>query len=611
MSPGERKGIFISYSHKDAGWMEQFRRHLKPLERERGVKVWADPMIEAGDEWYLKIQQAIDASCIAVLMVTPDFLASDFIVNSEIPMLRKASKERELRILWIAVVPARYENSDLIDLQAVNEVKRPIATLSEVDQDREFAMICGEIENYIGEIIDEGDGDSPAPRLLRAFAVTPSALGPRIMDAAGKLWIGEGHQIRVFHVAREEIVGRASLPSRPWKTHLQGTWQDSAVLADWNGTIHTFDAQGPGRGKTVYDARNDDVPVHRLAASAQGHLFAAAWNGVIRVWEPDGSPAGGRKLAVVPSLPLRLAALADGGLAVADQSEVVRCYSPCGSELWNFHSGERISGIWTCSEGPEDAVVARVGDRRFVKLVRGRQTGMLEFDSPIRYLSRGRAGDPEHWSVVACENGQLHWLSLSRLVRLDCPAAGLPIREIEVVADLHDSARLLAVALSEAGVLFAMDETSLMELEFPPGVRSLFADPTGRFLYLLFDRRLEVYRNPAVRPAACKLELAGAVQGHLKISAYCRLVIPLRNSGLVPIHAVQAELGPTEMIIPCRANPQVRSPLLPGQRMDLEFSVRANVSGDLSLKLRLKLSDEVETSRSPQEIQIDVPSLGA
>jgi internalin A len=76
----QRDLVFISYSHRDRDWLEHLRIFLKPYIRQN-LNIWADPYIEVGGEWRRDISAALSRSCVAVLLLSPDFLASDFIYS--------------------------------------------------------------------------------------------------------------------------------------------------------------------------------------------------------------------------------------------------------------------------------------------------------------------------------------------------------------------------------------------------------------------------------------------------------------------------------------------------------------------------------------------------
>lgn len=78
------RNVFVSYSHKDSAHLERLRVHLKPLEKLGVVDVWDDTKIKVGNDWKKEIDAALHQAAIAVLIVSADFLASDFIVDNEL-----------------------------------------------------------------------------------------------------------------------------------------------------------------------------------------------------------------------------------------------------------------------------------------------------------------------------------------------------------------------------------------------------------------------------------------------------------------------------------------------------------------------------------------------
>ena len=86
---GDRRDlVFLSYSHDDAEWAQALTGFLKPLTRTQRMRVWVDVAnIRAGDLWHPEIGRAIAQARIAVLLVSARFLASDYIMNTELPAL--------------------------------------------------------------------------------------------------------------------------------------------------------------------------------------------------------------------------------------------------------------------------------------------------------------------------------------------------------------------------------------------------------------------------------------------------------------------------------------------------------------------------------------------
>jgi TIR domain len=84
--------VFISYSHEDEAWKDRLLKHLAVLKQQGEVEVWDDRKIRGGDEWPAEIWKAMDAAQVAVLLVSANSLASEFILEKEVPYLLERRK---------------------------------------------------------------------------------------------------------------------------------------------------------------------------------------------------------------------------------------------------------------------------------------------------------------------------------------------------------------------------------------------------------------------------------------------------------------------------------------------------------------------------------------
>ena len=92
----KRNKIFISYSHKDQTLFNEFLLHLKPFQDDGQLTIWSDEELQASQDWYHEIQQAIDTAAVGVLLVSPGFLASDFIRDDELPPLLREREKNQI-----------------------------------------------------------------------------------------------------------------------------------------------------------------------------------------------------------------------------------------------------------------------------------------------------------------------------------------------------------------------------------------------------------------------------------------------------------------------------------------------------------------------------------
>jgi hypothetical protein len=145
-----RTQVFISYSHKDTEWLERLQVHLKPLEREGLIERWDDTRIKAGAKWVGEIEKALASAKVAVLLVSADFLASDFIVDNELPPLLAAAEADGARILSVIVRPCRFTKTrDLAQYQSVNPPDKPLSKLGEAEQEEFLVKVTEAIEEVV------------------------------------------------------------------------------------------------------------------------------------------------------------------------------------------------------------------------------------------------------------------------------------------------------------------------------------------------------------------------------------------------------------------------------------------------------------------------------
>jgi tetratricopeptide (TPR) repeat protein len=142
----QRTQVFISYSHQDKVWLQKLQTHLTPFIRGQYLDVWDDTKIPPGSKWKEEIEKALASAKIAVFLVSPDFLASKFINEQELPPLLEASEREGLTILWIPVRPSSYKITKINDYQAAHNPSKPLSSLNDAEQDDAWVSICDRIQ---------------------------------------------------------------------------------------------------------------------------------------------------------------------------------------------------------------------------------------------------------------------------------------------------------------------------------------------------------------------------------------------------------------------------------------------------------------------------------
>src|ERR1039458_1233944 len=77
--------VFISYSHKDEAFRKELRAHLAALKDEGKVSEWNDHLIMGGEEWDETIKRRMDDADIILLLLSADFIDSEYFRDNEIP----------------------------------------------------------------------------------------------------------------------------------------------------------------------------------------------------------------------------------------------------------------------------------------------------------------------------------------------------------------------------------------------------------------------------------------------------------------------------------------------------------------------------------------------
>lgn len=154
LSKKERSQVFISYSHKDKEWLQKFQIMLKSAIRNQKLTVWDDTKINAGSKWRDEIKEALDVAKLAVLMVSPNFLASDFIAEHELQPLLEAAEKEGVKILWVCLSDCMYELTEIENYQAAHDISCPLDGLNFSKLNSIIKMICRQILTAADEILE-------------------------------------------------------------------------------------------------------------------------------------------------------------------------------------------------------------------------------------------------------------------------------------------------------------------------------------------------------------------------------------------------------------------------------------------------------------------------
>lgn len=146
--------IFFSYSHKDEHWRESIELVLKPLVRRGVISIWHNRLI-AGEDWSSEIDNHLDRAQIILLLISPNYLASEYCYDKEMVRAMERHESGEAIVIPIILRPSDWQQSPFGKLMAFPRGGEPLSTLS----DPEAVLV--KLTREIQLIIDKLNGSYP------------------------------------------------------------------------------------------------------------------------------------------------------------------------------------------------------------------------------------------------------------------------------------------------------------------------------------------------------------------------------------------------------------------------------------------------------------------
>ena len=155
--------IFLTNFHQwrkplpDTQYLAQLKNHLKEYLREDlkdSLNIWTDDIwddqkMKSGEVWKKEIGKALANSRVAVLLVSADFLASDFIRDYELPILLDAAEAGEVVLLSVILSPCIIKRTALDDYQVVNDASNPLLGMAPYEQDVVWATLAQQVRSIL------------------------------------------------------------------------------------------------------------------------------------------------------------------------------------------------------------------------------------------------------------------------------------------------------------------------------------------------------------------------------------------------------------------------------------------------------------------------------
>jgi CheY-like chemotaxis protein len=141
--------LFYSYSHKDEELREQLEKHLRILKRNGIIADWYSRKIKPGEEWEPQIYEHLNSAHIILLLISPDFIDSDYCYDVEVRRAMERHENEEAIVIPVILRPVRWKGSSFSKLQALPKKGKPVTSWK--NQDKAFANVVEGIVKVVDQ----------------------------------------------------------------------------------------------------------------------------------------------------------------------------------------------------------------------------------------------------------------------------------------------------------------------------------------------------------------------------------------------------------------------------------------------------------------------------
>ncbi len=149
--PSEPLELFFSYAHKDEELRDELAKQLEILRRRGFIKPWHDRKITAGTESKGRIDEHLETARIILLLISADFLASDYCYDIELRRAMERHEAGEARVIPIILRACDWHDAPFGKLQALPKDGKPVTSWP--NRDEAFEDIAKGIKRAVQELL--------------------------------------------------------------------------------------------------------------------------------------------------------------------------------------------------------------------------------------------------------------------------------------------------------------------------------------------------------------------------------------------------------------------------------------------------------------------------
>jgi hypothetical protein len=197
--------VFYAYSRVDEALRDKLAKHLSPLEREGLIQSWHDRHIRPGRDWENEIDTSLDSAGVILLLISPDFIASEYCYGKEVKRALERHRIGEARAIPVILRPVDWHGTPIAKLQALPKDGRPVTQWS--DQDAAFLDVAKGVRDAVCELTHlEAYRVEPSPATVTSAVLTAPVPDVRVEVRIGVVGPRFRHRFPKFGVPAETVV---------------------------------------------------------------------------------------------------------------------------------------------------------------------------------------------------------------------------------------------------------------------------------------------------------------------------------------------------------------------------------------------------------------------
>ncbi|MCB9098184.1 MAG: SUMF1/EgtB/PvdO family nonheme iron enzyme [Anaerolineales bacterium] len=153
--------LFFAYARADQALRDELDLHLAFLRRSNMIEGWYDGNISAGEDWQQAIDDHLHTADIILLLVSPNFIASDYCYDVEMKKAMDRHEAGEAVVIPVILRPCRWKYAPFGQLQALPKDAKPVSRWA--DSDDAFDNVAGTIDMVVQQLHARRNAPPPSP----------------------------------------------------------------------------------------------------------------------------------------------------------------------------------------------------------------------------------------------------------------------------------------------------------------------------------------------------------------------------------------------------------------------------------------------------------------